>query len=241
MEARRRSDWRETDVVARLLRLRLRRRESADGGDEIGEAAATMRDEETRMAYRTEKESPAGAPGDEAAPHDAAAFDLKARAELALCDALEDAADRLPDICAGRYLRLAATLRQVGSAEDVRRLRHRLELLEATEEARGALRAALRLMAEEERRDGDLAVELADGLEEAATQGRSANAEALGYLLRSYFEARRRHLAWRRQAVVGPALRLLGETMGRRFLLPLETLTADIRVITLASAESVPN
>lgn len=54
--------------------------------------------------------------------------------------------------------------------------------------------------------DENLAYDTADQLERALECGRAENPEMLGYMLRGYFECRRRHIAWE-DAVVLPLAR----------------------------------
>jgi len=54
--------------------------------------------------------------------------------------------------------------------------------------------------------DESLAHDIADQLEQALASGRVANPEMLGYMLRGFFECRRRHIAWE-DAIVLPLAR----------------------------------
>jgi len=54
--------------------------------------------------------------------------------------------------------------------------------------------------------DESLANDAADQLEQALVSGRVANPEMLGYMLRGFFECRRRHIAWE-DAIVLPLAR----------------------------------
>lgn len=144
---------------------------------------------------------------------DHAGLDAATRAQLALCRALEDIADRLPALPPGRARKAASALRRAAVAPEFEKLR---EVLAGSVPAcamtgDASLSNALKLIAAEERDDADRAQELSEALDEAAQGRRVANPDALGYLLRSYFEARRRHLAWRGEAVLAPARALLGD------------------------------
>ncbi|MEJ2124888.1 MAG: hypothetical protein P8Y47_08780 [Alphaproteobacteria bacterium] len=55
--------------------------------------------------------------------------------------------------------------------------------------------------------DKELAIEVADALEEVSNKGYASNPEMLGYLLRCFFEGQRRHAAWER-LIVYPLCRL---------------------------------
>jgi hemerythrin-like domain-containing protein len=63
--------------------------------------------------------------------------------------------------------------------------------------------------------DESLAHDTADQLEQALMRGRASNPEMLGYMLRGFFECRRRHIAWE-DAVVLPlaSCRLLEKDFG---------------------------
>jgi len=54
--------------------------------------------------------------------------------------------------------------------------------------------------------DESLAHDTADQLEQALVSGRAANPEMLGYMLRGFFECRRRHIAWE-DAIILPLAR----------------------------------
>jgi len=65
--------------------------------------------------------------------------------------------------------------------------------------------------------DESLAHDTADQLEEALTRGRVGNPEMLGYMLRGFFECRRRHIAWEDAVVLPLASYRLSETDFRAF------------------------
>ena len=93
------------------------------------------------------------------------------------------------------------------------------------------LMMALTMIDVEEREDSDIAVELADALDAVAVEGEVTNPNALGYLMRSFFENRRRHLAWRREAFVEPARRALEERAFAFLTEPLRENRAELRVL----------
>lgn len=138
-----------------------------------------------------------------------AQLDLGARAELQFCDALENAANELPEFCIGKYLRFASVLRMARDKRQAPELAERLARLQIDAEVRSALAGALRTINTEEQEDADIAVELADALDDVTAAGAVYNPEALGYLMRQYFECRRRHLAWRRIGFLAPAQQAL--------------------------------
>ena len=121
--------------------------------------------------------------------------------EHSICDALERAADELPEINAPLYLKLVGELRTLRSRQHIEELEDAFEQLAPPQQ--DALSPAFSRLAHEERTDADIALELMDALTSAAHDS-APNAEALGYLMRGYFENRRRHLAWRRRAFWEP-------------------------------------
>lgn len=164
---------------------------------------------------------------------DEVGLDAATRAQLALCCALEDIADRLPTLPPSRARKAASALRRAAVAPEFEKLR---EVLAASAAGRATtrdapLRNALKLIAAEERDDADRAQELSEALDEAARGRRVPNPDALGYLLRSYFEARRRHLAWRGEAVLAPARTLLGEEAVSKLLAVSNDDARALRVI----------
>ena len=121
--------------------------------------------------------------------------------ENGLCDALETIADALPSICALRYVKLVGDLRRWREAGRVERLEAAFDALAPAQQR--PLRHALSRLIIEERADSDTALELIEAMMSAVRE-REANAEALGYLLRCFFESRRRHIDWRRRAFLEP-------------------------------------
>lgn len=122
---------------------------------------------------------------------------------LRLCTLLEEVADSLPaGVDRDKCLRLACEL------EPLVRGIHRMEE-EALFPAYGRVldrqgrgRASLeRLMAEHVEDEG-FAGELTDALLQLARTGEAGNPEALGFMLRGFFEAKRRHVAFEREHVL---------------------------------------
>jgi len=122
--------------------------------------------------------------------------------KLALCDLLEEVADSLPqDLDHARCAEIAATL------EPLMRAVHAYEeevLFPAYVASQGATPQADELIARlkaEHIEDVDFATELAEGLSLVATGSDMPNADALGYMLRGFFSAVRRHVAGEREAM----------------------------------------
>ncbi|MEO1292759.1 MAG: hypothetical protein AAFV62_08020 [Pseudomonadota bacterium] len=154
------------------------------------------------------------------------------RAELTLCRALEAEADRLPAVCYGRFNRIVAALRHLA---EVRPAAHLMEQVAHLPDAssRGALTDYVHLIAEEDERDADVALELADAMEVAMGAGAAPNPEALGYLMRGFFDSRRRHLAWRQKAFFDTAAAILDTKTFRALAAPLDAVAQDLRLVAL--------
>lgn len=124
--------------------------------------------------------------------------------KLELCDLLEEIADSLPQAL-DRDQCLAAS----GKLEPLLREAHVYEegvLFPAYIRAQGSARSAVEIVARlkaEHIEDSDFATELADGLRRLGEGGEAANVEAVGYMLRGFFAAMRRHIANEREALAG--------------------------------------
>ena len=124
-------------------------------------------------------------------------------AELALCDRLEEIADSLPNGLDRRKCILAAralgpTMAKIHRFEEQRifpcfcqRLGHSVESGKTIERLRN-----------EHLEDEGYAAELRDALRFAARQGEADSPETLGFMLRGYFGAVRRHVAFERDHVM---------------------------------------
>lgn len=114
-----------------------------------------------------------------------------------LCSELEEIADALPSAPPLRQVTaIAAALRAGIPAHchhEESELRQRLQSLPG---APAWIAVALQRLEDEHRENEPLGHELADALEDIAGDGRVGNPEALGYMLRMYFQTLRRHLAW---------------------------------------------
>ena len=140
------------------------------------------------------------------APKDATSLDWLNRAhgeQLRLCDALEEIADSLPDKinrqkCIYAAKALGPLVRGV----------HRYEetvlfpaLLAAEKDS--ALAETIARLKFEHCEDECFSEELSETLLSLG-RGDPVNAEAAGYMLRGFFEAMRRHIAFERQFIVAP-------------------------------------
>ena len=121
------------------------------------------------------------------------------RAKLELCDMLESIADSLPGrIDRHLCLRLGAgmlpLLRGAHAYEE--------EVLFPAFLARGGGDESLRRLRAEHVEDESLAEELTETLLRIGHGGDAANPEALGFMLRAFFETTRRHVAFEREHVL---------------------------------------
>jgi hemerythrin-like domain-containing protein len=127
---------------------------------------------------------------------------------LKLCTALETIADALPrniDL----YQVNVATLFLRNSFADLLAVQEALLFVPLRQRTMAGddCEAILSQIEREHVADRELAIEVADALEEVNTRGFVANPEMLGYLLRCFFEGQRRHAAWE-QLIVYPLCRL---------------------------------
>lgn len=122
-----------------------------------------------------------------------------------LCDALEEIADSLPDnLDKARCLQIASVLVPVIRSthcyeEDV------IFPAYVSAVADDAVPDPLKRLRAEHFEDECYADELTEALLEIARGGNVGNAEALGYMLRAFFESVRRHIAFEREHIL-PAI-----------------------------------
>lgn len=114
-----------------------------------------------------------------------------------VCVELEALADGLPDLPGEQHLvSLAAALRAGIPAHcrhEEEEIRQRLSRLGDVSEA---VKTACDFLTFEHQENDPLGDELAEALENAVEKGCAENPEALGYLVRQYFQTIRRHLMW---------------------------------------------
>ena len=153
------------------------------------------------------------------------------RGELRLCSALEAQADRLPELCVRCYGLLSEALLRAHRREAKGPARIFIDtLLEDPHGEAADLAAALAQAASDRQEDDTVAFELAEAMQTALAAGRPRNPAALGYLMRSYFEPRRRRIAWEVAAVFEPAKLILSDetckTLLTRFPAPEQDLSS---------------
>jgi hemerythrin-like domain-containing protein len=132
-------------------------------------------------------------------------LDYDHSAQRALADLLEGVADSLPDDVNRAAAALGAALLRSSHARHAeiedKALFPLLESRCTAETTRRAVAIARREHVEAAGR----VVELAEALEALAQEGRAANAEGLGFMLRAFFEGLRRHLDWVDAAILPQA------------------------------------
>jgi hypothetical protein len=120
-------------------------------------------------------------------------------AKLVLCDALERIADALPGPV-DRHLCLTVAARLVPLVRDAQRYEEEAVFpLFAIDDQRIA---SVRRLEAEHVEDETLAGDLTESLLSIGHGARIENSEALGFMLRAFFEALRRHIAFEREHVV---------------------------------------
>lgn len=125
------------------------------------------------------------------------------RAKLAICDSLELIADSLPGAI-DRHLCLAIAADLVPLLREAQTYEEKVVFpVFATDEMRAA---SVRRLKSEHVEDEALAEDLTETLLDIGHGGAIANPEALGFMLRAFFEAMRRHIAFEREHVA-PLLR----------------------------------
>ena len=117
--------------------------------------------------------------------------------QLLLCDALETIADGLPDSVNPDLTRCALTLLRSGALDDARAQEQALfQALGQHTASTRHLRFVIDRLAADHADDSFAALEIADALRELAEYGSVSNPELLGFMLRGYFDAQRRHIKW---------------------------------------------
>jgi len=136
-------------------------------------------------------------------------------AQRALADLLEEIADALPTVTNRSAAALAAArLRRLAAQPPAPEEAALFALIEAHAPAEAGARHVVAIARREGALLGGVKIELAEALDALARDGRAAEAEALGYMLRACFDGIRRRLDWM-EAVILPQARAL--------LTPLET------------------
>jgi iron-sulfur cluster repair protein YtfE (RIC family) len=128
---------------------------------------------------------------------------------LRLCGALEKIADELP--AAGRCHKTARTLAFLDRAFARHVFLHEkclFPLIRSLEEKKERVESVLQQLEFEHAADHGLVVEIASAFMGACASQVQSEAQALGYLLRAFFENYRRHCVWER-AVLYPIARKL--------------------------------
>lgn len=116
---------------------------------------------------------------------------------LLLCDALEAIADGLPDNVNPNLTRCALTLLRSSALDDARAQEQALlQALGHHTASTRHLRFVIDRLAADHADDCCAALEIAGALGELAEHGSVSNPDLLGFMLRAYFDAQRRHIEW---------------------------------------------
>jgi hemerythrin-like domain-containing protein len=127
--------------------------------------------------------------------------------QRALADLLEGLADGLPDGVDRRAAALGAhSLRMLAARRWALEEQALFPLIESHAPEGAPARRAIAIARREHRETAGRAIELADELEALAESGRARNPDALGFMLRAFFDGLRRHLDWTEAAIM-PAAR----------------------------------
>lgn len=129
--------------------------------------------------------------------------------QLTLCDMLEQIADSIPgqinrEVCSRLAAGLLPLIRDIHQFEEEILYPQALDRLGTAPE----IESTIRRLRYEHCEDECFAEELADALYELGTGKAPRNPEAIGYMLRGFFEAMRRHIAFEHEHLV----RLLRQT-----------------------------
>lgn len=143
---------------------------------------------------------------------------LRGRAEQhAICDHLELIADQLGGpadqrLCLSTLDRLSYELPLYQADEETL-----FNILGAEAQAGDLVNGCIEQVVRDHRHFQDYALEIADAVQDHLANAKTANPDALGYLLRCTFEGLRQHMAWENVTLLGPLLRPLTDHEIERF------------------------
>lgn len=150
--------------------------------------------------------------------------------QAGLCDILEQIADGLPaDVDRRRCREAASALRYDLPLHHLDEEEGLFPLLRKHAAQSGKLAVITARLASEHSADESFAEELTEALEALSASGTAANPEALGYMLRGFFESYRRHILWETEIL----LPLARQTLTREDLDELSARMASHRQIEL--------
>lgn len=156
------------------------------------------------------------------------AFARRASIEELLHDAIEGAADRLPEFDPLAYRAVLDALDALAVA--LGRFSILTLILDPRREDGAWRRQAEQLLLEEDA-DEASALELKDAIERALEVGRIEDVGALAYLMRGVVEKRRRHLAWATEVLASQEwARNVAREALRTELAPYEQITDALRI-----------
>lgn len=150
-------------------------------------------------------------------------------AQRALADLLEEIADALPTVTNRSAAALAAArLRRLAVQPQAAEEAALFALIETHAPAEAGARHVVAIARRESALLAGQKIELAEALDVLSREGRAAEAEALGYMLRACFEGIRRRIDWM-EAVILPQARAL--------LTPLETRDLGDHLAAIAARQ----
>lgn len=133
--------------------------------------------------------------------------------QMGLCDILEEIADSLPsDINRSRCREAASALRQELPLHHLDEEQGLFPLLRRRAAQSDQFAAIMARLSSEHAADEGFAEELTEELERLGDGFNPTNPEALGYMLRGFFESYRRHIHWENEILLPLARETLTET-----------------------------
>jgi hemerythrin-like domain-containing protein len=146
------------------------------------------------------------------APDPIAALEEEHGLHLELCAVLEHIADGLPDNADRKLAVVAIAILQHGWPKHIRCEEDVLfPLLRARAGPARCIDPVLAQLEHEHATDEGLANEIVEEFEILTKHGRVSNPDMLGYMLRAFFEAQRRHVRWENSVVLPLAREVLTE------------------------------
>lgn len=138
------------------------------------------------------------------------AIEIDHACQLELCNILEAIADDLPEIADRDRATVAMDVLRRGMAGHARLEDELLfPLLRQRCDAAPELLGFIAQLEQEHANDQEFAHEIAEALDDLVQSGRASNGEMLGYMLRGYFTAQRRHIEWENATIIPLARRIL--------------------------------
>lgn len=143
-----------------------------------------------------------------------ATIEIEQENQLKLCEALERIADGLPSMPDPAFVGiLVELLRTCFPRQSILDDEYLFPALLKVSKNNSKTSQLLRQVKTERQTDEYLAHDLADSLEQMVPSARVENPDMLGYMLRHFFECRRRQITWYRAVIIPLARERLKSTM----------------------------